>query len=116
MWISGPAAKPLIDKSDAEIQATALQSLGEMFPDIGAQQIHAMLVTARVFNWSKDEFASGGYSFPTPLTPAALEELQKPIGGRVYFAGEAVHAFGDRASVEAALASGQEVATRILRN
>ena len=64
-------------------------------------------------DWSKDPYAGGAYSYPTPWTKGAVEILKQPIHRHIYLAGEAL--VGDTmATVEGALASGVEVAQRIM--
>ncbi len=65
-------------------------------------------------NWSKDPYAYGSYShIPKGAKRKDIKALEKPVGGRLFFAGEAT--FPDRNStVHAAYESGQRVAEFVL--
>ena len=64
--------------------------------------------------WSKDPFARGSQSFLAPgATPQHRDDLSQPVGGRVFFAGEATSA--DLAgTVLGAQQSGARVAAEVL--
>ncbi|MBG6108198.1 NAD(P)/FAD-dependent oxidoreductase [Frigoribacterium sp. CG_9.8] len=65
-------------------------------------------------SWSSDPFARGSQSFLAPgSTPQHRDDLSRPVGGRVFFAGEATSA--DLAgTVLGAQQSGARVATEVL--
>ena len=111
-WVAGPKAHALRKKTDDEILRLAIESLSNIFV-VPVQTLHAELVHARVFDWDRDQYTRGAYSYPTPETERALEILGTPVLGKLYFAGEA---FGDyaQATVEGALASGKETAARMM--
>lgn len=115
MWISGPGAQPYLEKTKQEIIEVALDNLVHMF-GVESNELKKKLIVGEVFNWNKDEFTKGGYSYATPETLQAMEELSRPEQGRLYFAGEALFSFTERASVEAALASGFETAEKALND
>lgn len=45
---------------------------------------------ARLFGWSEDPFALGSYSYAKPGHARARDVLRKPVGDRLWFAGEAM--------------------------
>ncbi len=63
--------------------------------------------------WGRDPFALGAYSFlAVGATPTMREWLTEPIGGRVFFAGEATDG-ASPSTVHGALASGKRVADQV---
>lgn len=64
-------------------------------------------------SWSTDPYALGSYSYlPVGATPQARAALAEPVGGRLFFAGEAVHA-DNPATVHGAQATGYAVAAAV---
>ena len=64
--------------------------------------------------WAADPWSFGSYSFlPVGATPADREALSVPVGGRLFFAGEAT-ARQDPATVHGAVASGRRAADQVL--
>ncbi len=107
-WLGGPKSELFIDKSSAKIIEVALSSLADIFK-VEKKYIKNQIIHARVFNWLADPFFKGAYSYTTPETEKAQEELLKPINNKIFFAGEALFKGNDTATVEGALASGLEV-------
>jgi len=94
-----------------EILEMALQSLSNIF----SKKLPA--VTAwYVANWQKEPYTYGAYSYNTIPSNNAKAILKKPVAGTIYFAGEAVYTGTAQGTVEAALASGKEVAAIILND
>jgi monoamine oxidase len=112
-WLAGPKAQALAKSSDAEIIELALASLANIFK-VSLENLRAEMRVARVINWSIDPFARGAYSYPTPQSDAAVEELLQPVDGKLFFAGEGVYRGEATGTVEAALSSGKAAAARIL--
>ena len=116
-WVAGPAADRLASRSDDEIIALALTSLANIFK-ISVSELEQELVARNVIQWGNDPFALGAYSYYTPESEEATQTLLTPVGGRLFYTGEALYA-GDAAgavggTVEAALASGIAAARKIL--
>ncbi len=111
-WAAGPKAHFLRDKSDDEITSLALQSLSNIFT-LDLARLREMLQVSRVLVWERDPFARGGYSYPTPQSEAAMEELNTPVDRKIYFAGEAL-CVDAPATVEGALQSGRDAARAML--
>jgi monoamine oxidase len=72
------------------------------------------LITSHAINWGIDPFARGAYSYATPETPKGQMALRRSDAGAVFFAGEALHGGPEMGTVEAALASGKEIAQALL--
>jgi len=113
-WFAGPKADRVSSLAEAELVDMGLASLAEIF-DLPLDRIRANLVASRAINWGNDPFARGAYSYATPRTREALAVLRKPDSDAIFFAGEALYAGPDMGTVEAALASGQEIAQTILK-
>ena len=63
--------------------------LGSIF---GEDEVRAKFLRGEVFDWSKQRFIRGGYSYPSSTElPRAREILAEPLSSRLYFAGEATN-------------------------
>jgi monoamine oxidase len=111
-WLGGPDAEKLKGTPDEELLTIAKASLAGIF-SITVQDIDNMLVTAYIANWPADPYALGAYTYATVATNAALQLLNAPVANTLYFAGEAYYTDTVMGTVDAALASGKEVAERI---
>jgi len=114
-WVAGPRADKIKGFSNDEIIRLALVSLSHIF-GVSEDDLRRRLVHATVANWLTDRWARGAYSYPTVETAAAVKELSRPVGQRLFFAGEALYQGQETATVEGALASGREAAEMLLRN
>lgn len=112
-WLAGPRAKALSNLSEAEILERALQSLSNIF-DVGRAALRGEMLVSRIIDWAADPYARGAYSYPTPQSDAAVEELLQPVEGRLFFAGEGLYRGEASGTVEAALSSGKAAAERML--
>lgn len=112
-WVAGPAAAALRETSEAELLTLALNSLAYLFtstPEFLRQQLCAHCVV----NWGADPYARGAYTYATVGAAAAHQVLQQPIADTLYFAGEGIYTGPHTGTVEAALVSGEAVATLLL--
>ncbi len=114
-WIAGPAAEKMKQLSEKEILHKAINSLSGIF-DISATVLNATLTGAHVFNWIKDPFAKGAYSYQVVNADLYKETLSNPVDNKIFFAGEAIYNGDKMGTVEAALASGKEAAEEILKS
>jgi monoamine oxidase len=113
-WFGGPKTAGMAHLDEPKLLEAGLASLADVF-GLGPKQLARSLVAARAINWAKDRFARGAYSYATTETRAAQSVLSTPIGGAVFYSGEALYRGRDMGTVEAALASGLETARAILR-
>ena len=95
--------------SDQAIVADAMATLRTLFgkdiPDPSAWQIS---------RWASDPYARGAYSYhKVGSTPSMREDLARPVGRALYFAGEATDARHFQ-SVHGAYLSGQRAAAEVL--
>jgi len=114
-WMGGPNAMENIYEPGSSLLQTALLSLSTIFktaPAILKQE----LVNYRIVNWMNNPFIKGGYSYNTLHSQKAKEILNKPVDGKIYFAGEAVSKSDSQGTVESALQSGYDVAEQLLKD
>ena len=114
-WLAGPKSQKFAKSSDGEIIDMGLSSLANIFK-IDKESIKKELVNVKVANWLSDPYAKGAYSYWTLEADLGMKELLKPVGGRLFFAGEAIYEGKETATVEGALASGLDAAIKILKS
>jgi monoamine oxidase len=114
-WLGGPPSNALAGQTEETVLQQSIKALAAVF-GLTEQNLQQQLVAGRVFNWGANHFSAGGYSYATPLTNAALELLNTPLQGTVYFAGEALYNGAHPGTVEAALQSGKDTAEKIARH
>lgn len=112
-WLGGPAAVQWDDRDETYILEQAMHSLASIFR-MEANELIAMLKAHHVARWHAAETACGAYSYETPISGLARELLKTPIENTLYFAGEALYEGAHPGTVEAAFASGKEVAGQII--
>ena len=105
---SGSFARGLEKKTDSAMVAGAMETL---------RKIHGPSIPEpedfQVTRWASDPYARGSYSHLSPrCTKSTIGELGKPVGGRLFFAGEATSQ-DYQATVHGAYLSGQREARRI---
>ena len=110
-WVGGPAAARLRDSSDEDIIRAALNEVGTLFPGC---DVEAELESAHLHNWARDPFARGAYSYLGVGGRHAREMLAAPVGGTLFFAGEATDTTGEPATVTGALRSGARAAMEVI--
>jgi len=109
---SNGATAARLDRSadDAEVVAVAMASLRRMF---GAAVLEPEAVLRP--RWLSDPWSRGGYSYPGVGSAAQdREEHARPLGRRVFFAGEATEPV-EYGTVHAALWSGEQAAESVFR-
>ena len=112
-WFGGPKTEGMARLNERELIEAGLASLADIF-GLSPEQMTQDLVAAKAINWANDPFARGAYSYATPETRDAQSALASSDGAAVLFSGEALYRGRDMGTVEAALASGLEVARTIL--
>jgi len=96
--------------SDTEVKEVAMSSLRKMFGDAVVEP-EAMVYP----RWLSDPWSRGGYSYPgVGSAPEDREAHARPLGRRVFFAGEATEPV-EYGTVHAALWSGEQAAEAIFR-
>jgi monoamine oxidase len=111
-WTGGPAAQALAACPPQEIHRLSVASLARHWRCPEARIARA-LAGWHVHNWTLDPFARGAYSFAHARFPRAPEQLAAPVGGVLFFAGEATAAVPELGTVHGAMASGIRVAQEV---
>ena len=111
-WMGGPKAEDWGHNSDDELLHAALSSLATIF-EMKKSELETLLTEKYVFNWGKTQFIGGGYSYDTLESEQGREVLCTPVVNTIYFAGEAIYDGKSPGTVEAALASGRDVAKKL---
>jgi monoamine oxidase len=115
-WSAGPSADRLrasVAGGGAALVGVAVRSLAASL-GMSRPALAAALEDARVFDWAADPFARGAYSWLPVGALDAPAELAVPVGGRLFFAGEATDTDGDGGTVHGALATGSRAANQII--
>lgn len=111
-WVGGPSAARLSDLTDEEIIRHAVDAAANLF---SRSKEDLELEAAYLHNWDRDPFARGAYSYIAVGGTHAREMLATPLGGTLFFAGEATDTTGD-ATVTGALRSGTRAAFEVSRH
>lgn len=112
-WAGGPRADILPVQSPAQLEALALKILQNIF---GVTSLRKQLAASHAYNWADDPQIRGAYSY-IPVNGLDLPKvLGAPVGGTLFFAGEATATDGQMGTVFGALESGLRAAREILRS
>ncbi len=108
IWSHGDCARKMESQSDAEIVEHVMQVVRKRFGKETPNPIEAL-----VSRWDSDPFAGGSYSsLQVGATHADFDALAAPVGGRLFFAGEATNR-QHYATVHGAYLSGVRAAAEI---
>ncbi len=113
LWIGNAYAARWQEVADATIIEAALEKLQRAFPD------KKTLRAAQIFRYTPKTETGGAYSWLMPGGKESIRMLNRGVGARVFFAGEALDPGFSVGTVEAALKSGRYAARKIataLRN
>src|SRR5205807_8828002 len=97
---------------DSSILNQAIASLANIF-NLPVAEIRDRLERFYIHDWLDDPFSRGAYSYVPVNGLAAQQALAEPIGGKLFFAGEAT-SVGHIGTVHGAIQTGQRAATEIL--
>ena len=111
-WLGGPSTLTTNHDTDALFEK-AIRSL-EYITKCPESEIKSQLRHWHIANWVTDPFSLGAYSFPTLETKDAVSFVSQPLDDTIYFAGEAFYDGTSGGTVEAALASAEKVAQKVL--
>jgi monoamine oxidase len=112
-WAGGPHAAELSEKSSDALLTGAMGSLSKLL-NMPRRKIAGQLLASHVCNWQTEALSRGAYSYAAAGGAGAPKALAAPVGGTLFFAGEATET-GMSGTVAAAIASGHRAAQRILR-
>ena len=111
-WAGGPKADALANRDAAALTAVALDDLRIIFGS--ESDPHGELEAVYTHDWQRDEYSRGAYSYVAVGGKDARAELAAPVGGVVFFAGEATAAASEAGTVAGALQSGERAANEVL--
>jgi monoamine oxidase len=112
-WFGGPPAGKQTHLPEQDILNMAIQSLAGIY-NLQPEYLLDQLAGSYIFNWNKDKFALGGYTYCLPESPLAKKLINQPVVETLFFAGEANYEGAMPGTVEAALASGMAAAQKLL--
>lgn len=125
LTIYGQKAQQLSALSDYDKTLEVLKELDLIYGGQGTQYIRRNLDnpnnnTNLLFltkDWSKDEFAKGGFSYPLPgATLKHRKEMATSLADKLYFAGEATDFSGDAGTVSGAMNSAVRVVDEVVKS
>jgi monoamine oxidase len=109
----GPAAAKLSNLDERGIESAAVESLAALL-GMGRAEVASELEACRTWDWQRDPFARGAYSYVTVGGADAMKTLAAPINDTLFFAGEHTHWEGMSGTVAGAIGSGQRAAREVL--
>jgi len=111
-WCAGPSAARMSGLAESTIVRRALDGVRTVF---GARAgVARRLQASFVHDWQTDPFARGAYCYVTVGGRDARKHLAEPLGGTLFFAGEAAATGGESGTVAGALQSGERAAEQWL--
>jgi monoamine oxidase len=111
-WAGGPSAERLAALDGAGLTRAALTSLSAIM-GVAEERLRAELVATYGHDWVRDPYARGAYTYTRPGGIEAARELGLPLGGVLFFAGEATHAEGEVGTVHGAVETGLRAAREV---
>jgi monoamine oxidase len=111
LMLGGTLSREIEQWDDSRVERWARDVVLDLFGDAATRPTRIERTA-----WARDPFSRGSYSFVSVgSTPADIETLAEPLGGRLLFAGEATyrHHWG---SAHGAYASGLREAARLTRD
>jgi monoamine oxidase len=111
-WAGGPKARALNGASREELVEKALRGFDGLFGGCGRAQTE--FEAAYVHDWSTDPLSRGAYSYVIVGGANARATLAAPVGGALFFAGEATADDGQAGTVNGALNTGERAAREVV--
>jgi monoamine oxidase len=112
-WAGGPPAIALARLSPARRKRRALSSLARVL-GVPARLVTECAVEMLEWEWGRDPYSRGAYSFTAAGQDGAARRLARPLKDTLYFAGEATAEGSEVGTVHGALRSGRRAARQIL--
>lgn len=111
-WCGGPAALKLAPQSERAILQRAVGTLAELL-QTSPREVAGAVRDAAMHNWTQDPFSRAAYSFTLAGADDASQRVREPMGGTLFFAGEATADGAEVGTVHGALASGLRAAREV---
>jgi monoamine oxidase len=111
-WTGGPRAEQFIGRDRDYVVSQALASLSEILK-LSERELAGLLVSAATHDWATDVFSRGAYAYLPKGGVEAQKDLARPVGDRLFFAGEAT-AERHIGTVHGAVESGCRAALEVL--
>jgi monoamine oxidase len=112
-WTSGRRAEGLLTCSAEELTTIAIDSLAAMFA-LEPKELRQQLISTHYYDWARDPYSLGAYSYVLVGGTEAQSELAKPLENTLFFAGEHTTDNGFHATVHGAIATGLRAAREVL--
>ncbi|HET8667865.1 MAG TPA: NAD(P)/FAD-dependent oxidoreductase, partial [Terriglobales bacterium] len=113
-WAAGPHGAKLTGQPPEQLAARAIERLATLLPVSSADFLQQQLVSYYTHDWQSDPYARGAYSYVLVGGMKAQGELAAPVGGKLFFAGEATETNGHHSTVHGAISSGVRAAREAL--
>lgn len=113
-WSGGPPAAEILKGERQDLEASALSALAENL-GISRRRIESRALEAWTWDWDRDPFSRGAYSYAKVGGSEAAKVLSRPVENTLFFAGEATDAQGRTGTVEGAIATGLRAARQVDR-
>lgn len=112
-WAPAHSAEQFAGTSDEQVIDQALESLSALL-SVQKTHIQSQLNAFYFHSWDSDPYSRGAYSYVKAGGEGCQKVLGAPIGGTLFFAGEATDITGNNGTVHGAIASGLRAANEIL--
>ena len=112
-WVGGPRAAALAAQPAGSRRRTALRSLARIL-GVGESVVTDGAVDMIEWEWSRDPYSRGAYSYTAAGQDGAARRLAVPLRDTLFFAGEATAEGSEVGTVHGALASGRRAARQVL--
>lgn len=109
-YTGGPAALALAELGEAGAIEVGVAELSRLL----GRAMRPHLLGGRLADWSRDPWSLGAYSYSPVGMGDARAALAAPLGGTLFFAGEATLTDGHLATVHGAIESGRRAAREVL--
>jgi monoamine oxidase len=112
-WAGGPRADALAELGETALLDRALAGLGRLL-DIPRARLEDQLESWRTYDWRRDPYSRGAYSYVGVGGLPAQRALARPIEATLFFAGETTEP-DEMGTVAGAIASGRRAARQVLK-
>lgn len=122
-WVGGPGATRISEdaertssgearNTDDAIVARAVESVHTLFGSL--LDATRLLEETHFHDWTRDPRSRGAYSYVNVGGESSRRALAKPVGGRLFFAGEATDDSNEATTVAGAISSGERAAREVI--